>query len=533
MMTKPTSEQVTFLAAGSGATQRTALDKLRDVVSVNDFGAIGNGVADDTAAINAAIAALPANGGRVLFPSIGPYKCNLLIKRNNITLEGVTGAGGTNDTMGRVVGLIPADITQPVLQVGDDTGYVAGFQAINLNLWRGVGGQYGLRLHGGVLSARFVNFRSHGFERNAIWIENGPSYPITFVYFTNCSASAGSVGSTEAVIFINSVAPQYTTAVYFSNGYSNVGLGGYSIHIKNTFASFANFWVSARDNQGLFFDYDGTGTVPRVLASNLTVDSDSSADVLLESNYSLSGAKIPTSFVSGTATFDGIAKFFDATTADIKDTGTWARYPMLVFPVNVGTTYYTTTTDTTPRDVSIERSGSGVSSVMTLTSPGEVGVSVGGATRVVTEATTLRPGSDNAITCGSASRRWSVVYAATGTINTSDARSKEQVRSINAAEAAVAMQLKGMISAFKFTDAVALKGSGARIHFGVIAQDVRDAFVAGGLNPDAYALFCHDSWEAREEVVADDGTIVSPAQEAGDRYGIRYDELLAFIIAAM
>jgi hypothetical protein len=69
-MTKPTSEQVTFLAAGSGATQRTALDKFRDVVSVKDFGAVGDGVADDTAAIQAALAAsnnifLPAGTYRI------------------------------------------------------------------------------------------------------------------------------------------------------------------------------------------------------------------------------------------------------------------------------------------------------------------------------------------------------------------------------------------------------------------------------------------------------------------------------------
>jgi hypothetical protein len=72
-MTKPTSEQVTFLAAGSGASQRTVLDKLRDVVSVKDFGAVGDGVADDTAAIQAAITHASAARIRLFVPN-GKYK---------------------------------------------------------------------------------------------------------------------------------------------------------------------------------------------------------------------------------------------------------------------------------------------------------------------------------------------------------------------------------------------------------------------------------------------------------------------------
>jgi hypothetical protein len=67
------SDAVTFLPAGTGAVERTAQAKMRESVSVKDFGAVGDGVADDTAAIAAAIIAFPANGGTLYFPR-GTYK---------------------------------------------------------------------------------------------------------------------------------------------------------------------------------------------------------------------------------------------------------------------------------------------------------------------------------------------------------------------------------------------------------------------------------------------------------------------------
>jgi hypothetical protein len=208
----------------------------------------------------------------------------------------------------------------------------------------------------------------------------------------------------------------------------------------------------------------------------------------------------------------------------------------------------------------------------------------------VLPATNTGASIDNSKDLGGSSFRWDDVYATNGTIQTSDEREKQDIRDITEAEARVAQACKGLLKAYRWKDAVAEKGDDARIHFGIIAQDLQAAFAAEGLDAGDYAMFIHTTWWESTEVIPaveaveaqdavyedvvipavldDEGNeieperteqrLVSEAFEAveaqpertvththetqeeapagavqRDRMGVRYPELLAFIIAAM
>jgi hypothetical protein len=67
----PNAAGIIYDPAGTGAVPTTVQAKLREFISVKDFGAVGNGVANDAIAVTNAFNA--SNGVRVLFPS-GVYK---------------------------------------------------------------------------------------------------------------------------------------------------------------------------------------------------------------------------------------------------------------------------------------------------------------------------------------------------------------------------------------------------------------------------------------------------------------------------
>lgn len=117
------SSVVGFEAAGGGAVARSTQNKLRDFVSVKDFGAVGDGVTDDTTAFNAAIAT-----GRAVYVPVGDYKVTNVEVINGTRIIGEKSAGvasggsrilvGTNNSAAFVNNKTSGDVLYDV-QISD------------------------------------------------------------------------------------------------------------------------------------------------------------------------------------------------------------------------------------------------------------------------------------------------------------------------------------------------------------------------------------------------------------------------------
>ncbi|NIZ12914.1 tail fiber domain-containing protein [Phaeobacter sp. HF9A] len=262
-------------------------------------------------------------------------------------------------------------------------------------------------------------------------------------------------------------------------------------------------------------------------------------------------------------------------------------------------------TGVTDSKMTVERSGvtgavGVVSQDLLLNGTGSTGTngginfySGGGSSMRLAPDGTLRPANDGTQNLGNASYRWDVVYASTGAINTSDARTKTDIQDLDEAERRAAIKAKGLLKKYRLRDAVAKKGDAARWHFGIIAQELAAAFEDEGLDPWRYGVLCWDEWwsaefeipaetapimrevvervvhtypvldeageptgetrekveEVRKKVDTGEVKIVEPARtelrkydreedapegaEYHNRQGVRYDELFAFILAAL
>jgi hypothetical protein len=131
---------------------------------------------------------------------------------------------------------------------------------------------------------------------------------------------------------------------------------------------------------------------------------------------------------------------------------------------------------------------------LTITSAGDVIINTGN----------LQPGTDNSKSCGTAGVRWTFVYAANGTIQTSDATFKNVVNTIDG-PCALSLINKLEPVNYEWKDNAE---PGKNQHMGFLAQQV-------------------------DQVVGENSALVSRPQKEGEPYGLQYSELLAPLVGAV
>ncbi len=547
--------KVTYTASGTGAAARTVDSKLGDNVSAKDFGAVGDGVVDDTAAITAALAA-----SNSIFIPAGTYKISSSI---NVTNKRIAGAG-IDQTILKLSGTNTATTlfynnktssaswgTGGSLELRDISlrGNWDGSTALADNTWDNTAALLKLGAAAGI---RLIDVRlEYSYGHNASF------YRLGYATFTRVKVTAARKNGLhfEAPSGSDSIT---STQIQNCDLNSNRGVG--NIYIKNGVGFWVNGCVFEDATAGVYVDgsdnrnvtiinnhcevntngllhFVGTG-VNTVLANNygdaqITRTNPTSQALYAHSNQGMFNGieeglgSISQSLLAITSALSADLVSGNGTSTYANKTIGWfgtANYLDVVGRLSWRTNNNNNATEPMAQIKAVARGNVNQNWGALYLSTGKNGL-VDRA--FITEDGHFVPVADNTYLLGAGSNRWSVVYAGTGTINTSDEREKQDIAGLDDVEKRVAIAIKALIKKYRFKDAVQAKGDNARIHVGVIVQDVIAAFEAEGLDPMRYGIVCHDTWDAELD---QDGNETRPA---GDRYGIRYEELLAFIIASL
>ena len=95
-ITTSTANSGTYKAPYTASVTRPVSSKLAEIISLFDFGAKGDGMADDTAAVQAAINAIPASGGDLYVPP-GIFNVTALVIAKPVHLYGTSKGGYANN----------------------------------------------------------------------------------------------------------------------------------------------------------------------------------------------------------------------------------------------------------------------------------------------------------------------------------------------------------------------------------------------------------------------------------------------------
>jgi hypothetical protein len=247
-----------FTQAGTGASARTVQDKLREIVSVKDFGAVGNGVSDDAAAIQAAIDAVEAsNGGTVYFPA-GTY---LVSSTCTILLSGVQIKGDSHqNTM-----ILNGQANAPAIKFGDGSSTYSRNGISNM-MFSQATGVTGVSGNCGLLVTKCSNFLMSNIQAFQF-----PNALYDGIIFNNVTQSYVSDIGVQNCTNIGWRLLNNTFDLFVSNGRADSC--AYGVHIRDCQGLyFSNFACFSNTENGYNIGTDGANNTRYLFFSNCVSD---------------------------------------------------------------------------------------------------------------------------------------------------------------------------------------------------------------------------------------------------------------------
>lgn len=563
---------VGFQQAGTGAIARNMQDKVRESVSVKDFGAVGDGVADDAPAIQAAITSL-GSGGRVLFGA-GTYKITttILLGKSNVVLEGngadnarhdvsaqgtlastkLVWAGPAGGSMLYVYSpagaLLPKQAScgaRNIFFEASTAGYGIFIDSQNNgiyeNLFLNKFAIAAVRLStitGNLADARdpqrnrFINVFCEQIGANGIgfWITGDnsvhPSGRIANVSMNEFDSCDVFIENADAFVFANSDRNVFTNC----RAFRAAGGSGNAV----VFNGASSIGYEARSN--VFIGLSTNGNVPIVGKGSptFTVASNNNNVLLVDTTNGTPEPTLETNASIWWSSDAGVTKKFKSSQTAIANTVDLATAASNRI-VNESLRVHSSTADnvrlSTPN--SLNEYGISVSENANpnlhnlrisrlFTAGSSIPLTLSGTGAVVV-GDFLYPVTDNAYSCGQNGNRWSSVWAANGTIQTSDKREKTNISpsvlGLDFINALNPVSYKWNIGSNKVVETdsqgevVKVESvPGKRTHFGLIAQEVKAALPQG---------------------VDFGGWVLTNEENVNSQQALRYDQFIAPLIKAI